>query len=182
MLSELALHPDDSRGPVNWVRVATRRREDGRLSLTYLVSCETDQVQLPPPKEAERTDQLWRRTCFEAFLAGSGVDSYNEFNFSPSGQWAAYRFDGYRTGMAPLEIDAPSITTRIGPDRIVVHATISPIADRGADLRLGLTAIIEDVSGCRTHWALMHLPGKPDFHRVETFSLKLSAVCRLEDR
>ncbi|NWN33423.1 hypothetical protein GY663_30040, partial [Klebsiella michiganensis] len=54
---------------------------------------------LPAPAAPERTDGLWRRTCFELFIRPEGGEGYFEFNFSPSTQWAAYRFHGYREGM-----------------------------------------------------------------------------------
>ena len=56
-----------------------------------------------------RTDELWRTTCFEAFVRTDG--GYVEYNLSPSGAWAAYRFDGYREGMRGLEIAPPFIVT-----------------------------------------------------------------------
>ena len=60
--------------------------------------------------ESERADELWKTTCFEAFLRPMGEESYREWNFAPSSQWAAYRFTGYRQGMAPLEeFDAPGV-------------------------------------------------------------------------
>ena len=39
---------------------------------------------IPPPATPDRTDELWRTTCFELFVAGEG-DGYREFNLSPSG-------------------------------------------------------------------------------------------------
>jgi hypothetical protein len=37
-------------------------------------------------------------------LRADCADGYVEYNLSPSGAWAAYRFDGYREGMRGLEI------------------------------------------------------------------------------
>ena len=58
---------------------------------------------VPAPAPPVRTDGLWRHTCFEAFIAPAGSSEYWEYNFSPSGAWAAYHFTAYRTGMTPLD-------------------------------------------------------------------------------
>lgn len=50
----------------------------------------------------DRADELWQTTCFELFLRRPGEETYLEYNFAPSGQWAAYGFDAYRVrGMDP---------------------------------------------------------------------------------
>jgi hypothetical protein len=40
-------------------------------------------------------------------------------------------------------------------------------------LRLGLAAVIEELDGARSYWALRHAPGAPDFHHVEGLALRL---------
>ena len=57
--------------------------------------------------DPQRRDELWRTTCAEIFVALDDASDgkphtggpYLEFNFSPTGDWAAYRFDSTRTGM-----------------------------------------------------------------------------------
>src|SRR5205085_7961920 len=48
-----------------------------------------------PAGEPARTDELWRTTCFEAFLRPMGEESYTEWNFATSSTWASYQFTGY---------------------------------------------------------------------------------------
>ena len=61
----------------------------------------------------DRADVLWQHTCFEAFVAPAGAPGYHEFNFSPSLDWAIYRFSAYREGMSPAEIGrSPEIAVR----------------------------------------------------------------------
>lgn len=50
------------------------------------------------------TDYLWERTCLECFISGKTIDTdeartgrYIEINVSPSGQYALYKFNDYRT-------------------------------------------------------------------------------------
>jgi len=106
--------------------------------------------------------------------AGEG---YYEFNFTPSTQWAAYRFDRYRAGMrAATEIEPPQIVGRSVPDRYTLRATLSlPDRQRDRTLHVGLAAVLEERNGNRSYWALAHPPGAPDFHRVDGFALELAS-------
>ena len=150
------------------VQVQARRR-DGVLSLEYRVNGPVAALRLPAPAARERTDGLWRTTCFEAF-AGRG-EGYAEYNLSPSGGWAAYGFDAYREGMAPLAQAAPLIVTRQTAETVVLTADVSLPTD--ADGRFGLTAVIETLDGAISYWALAHPSDKPDFHHPDSFVLDL---------
>ena len=70
--------------------------ENGDIHLDYRVTGPVDTLSIPAPCIPTSTDNLWQHTCCEAFVAARGEDAYHEFNFSPSGQWASYRFDRYR--------------------------------------------------------------------------------------
>lgn len=140
------------------------RREGGRLMLAFRLEGDLAALAIPAAAASERTDSLWDHTCFEAFVGGEG-DGYLEFNFSPSGQWAAYRFDGYRTGMAPLEIAPPRIEVVRTGESLDVRAEIELPDARLA--RAGLTAVIEATDGAVSYWSLAHPPGHPDFHHAD---------------
>ena len=62
---------------------------------------------IPQIDEPSRAEGLWRTTCFEAFLREQGAQAYQEWNFAPSGQWAAYNFSGYRQGMTDAHVGQP---------------------------------------------------------------------------
>jgi hypothetical protein len=154
---------------------------DGRLALDYRLAADLAALRIPAPAAARRSDGLWRHTCFEAFVALPATSGYLEYNFSPSGAWAAYRFDAYRTGMAPLAQGAvPAIHCResdLGLDlRVSVDLAWLDIPRRvpAGALRLGLTAVIEDRAGGLSYWALVHASEKPDFHRAESFVAALA--------
>ena len=127
------------------------------------------------PKMAEpwRADELWRTTCFEAFLKPAGEQSYREWNFAPAGNWAAYDFADYRDGMARAEIGAPPyIRMEDNFTWWTVGATITADADR--QWRLGLSAVLEEQDGTKSYWALAHPPGDtPDFHHEDCFAAQL---------
>ncbi len=121
-----------------------------------------------------RGDTLWRRTCFEAFVGASSSACYYEFNFAPSRQWAAFRFNGYRSGMCVAdEVGALSIEVGPKPDGWTLQAELDlhrlAALPRQAFWRLALSAVIEDMKGEISYWALVHPPGKPDFHHPDCF-------------
>ena len=171
----LKLHPDSLCAAVTGVEVDVTRQQDGNLSLSYIVTGKIADLRLPPVAASTRADELWRSTCFEAFIRAAPGEAYYEFNFAPSTQWAAYRFDGYRTGMrVATEIAAPRIAAQSAPERYVLHATLDVSSlPRDTGWRLGLSAIIEETSGQKSFWALAHPPGKPDFHHADCFALEL---------
>ena len=40
--------------------------------------------------------------------------------------------------------------------------------------QLGLSAVIEELNGHKSYWALAHPPGKPDFHHSDCFTYEFS--------
>jgi hypothetical protein len=170
----LKLHPDSASSVINGIEVEVARSRGGELALSYLVAGKMNGLLLPQVVAPARTDELWRHTCFEAFLGFSPGAGYYEFNFSPSTQWAAYRFSNYRSGMqiAP-EIDTPRIEASSSPENYILRVTLDlkrinmPDSDRW---RLGLSVVTEETNGDKSYWALAHAQGKPDFHRYDCFT------------
>lgn len=122
--------------------------------------------------EPGRVDGLWRTTCFEAFLREEGDDAYREYNFAPSGDWAAYDFASYRDPLGDSEVGAaPYIRIEDNLTWWSFGATIA--IEAGKRWQLGLSAVIEEKDGTRSYWALAHSPGKPDFHHPDCFAARL---------
>ena len=129
-----------------------------------------------------RTERLWERTCFEAFLAPVGGDAYWELNLSPSGDWNVYRFDRHREGIRPeARVRAPRIALeRASCGTLTLHAELdlAPLAELASvPLDVGLAAVLEACDGTRSYWALEHAAERPDFHRRESFVLRLELAC-----
>ena len=123
-------------------------------------------------EEPARKDELWQTTCFEAFLRADRAGSYQEWNFAPSGNWAAYEFSGYRDGMAEAEVGAPPyIRLEDNLTWWTLGATIAVDADK--EWQFNLTAVLEEKDGTKSYWALAHAPDKPDFHHADCFVAKL---------
>jgi hypothetical protein len=179
----LKLHPD-SRGFTDaHIEVGIARPRADRLVLSYIMTGKMSDVRMPPAAAPARSGELWRHTCFEAFVRASSGAAYYEFNFSPSTQWAAYLFSSYRSGMcAAAEISAPRIDVQSGADRYTLQAALDldqlTALPRKGLWRLGLSALIEDTSGRMAYWALAHPPGKPDFHHTDCFAYEFSPVAQ----
>jgi hypothetical protein len=174
----LKRHSDSSCPAATSVEVEISRPDANNLVLRYTLTGNMDDIRIPAVGPASRSDELWQHTCFEAFLRAPSGAGYYEFNFSPSTEWAAYRFSGYRDGMASAEISAPSIEVQSSPGRFALLASLGPgqLSDlnRKPSWRLGLSALVEDMSGQKSYWALTHPPGKPDFHHLDCFAYELS--------
>jgi len=178
MRHALKLHPDSLCSAATHVEVEAARPCAGSLVLCYFVTGKISELRLPPATAAARTDELWRHTCFEAFVRISQCAGYYEFNFAPSTQWAAYGFSGYRSGMrVATEISAPRIEVQSSRKSCTLRASLEldglSMLPHDAGWRLGLSALIEETSGHKSYWALAHPPGKPDFHHPDCFVYEL---------
>ncbi|MEA3035029.1 MAG: hypothetical protein QOH04_788 [Sphingomonadales bacterium] len=170
---DLSAHPDALPDRVKFVTVQIVR-DRGGLQLLYVVEGDPARLVLPPAQKPYRADGLWQTTCFELFLRDEG-ESYREFNFSPSGQWAAYRFRAYREGREPLGVDSPPLI-RSSPEQFGLLLSVFVGVDIQANARLGLSAVIEETGGRKSYWALSHPGGEPDFHHRDCFAFELPAA------
>jgi hypothetical protein len=175
----LTVHPSQSNPAVSRIEAQVHTLDSGMLSFRYSLKADMAHVRMPPAGTGARADGLWRHTCFEAFVAPAGEAAYHEFNFSPSLDWAMYRFNAYREGMSPLKAArAPEISLKRLDRGLELCASVSvgDMADlRGAGpLRIALAAVIEDENGRLSYWGLRHPPGKPDFHHPDGFALEVT--------
>lgn len=173
--NRLTPHPSSPRSPVHEIVVGAARHDDALL-LNYRIVGELGAMRMPELRPPVHTDGLWRQTCFEAFTGAAASTEYCEYNFSPSGAWAAYHFSGHRTDMQPLRSGRmPNFAFDMQDGALVLTAQVDLgwLAPHGAGVRLGVTAVIEDRSGQLSYWALKHPAGKPDFHHADGFILDL---------
>jgi hypothetical protein len=127
---------------------------------------------IPEPVEPRRADDLWRTTCFEAFLRVPGAEAYREWNFAPSGEWAAYDFTAYRDGRTNPEVATPYIRVEDNFTWWAFGATIS--VEATGVWEFGLSAVLQEKDGPTSYWALAHPDGdKPDFHDPACFAAHL---------
>jgi hypothetical protein len=153
------------------------RSNSGALGLTYALEGELARLRIPPLGPPRRGDKLWQHACFEVFVGVAGSKEYHEFNFAPSGEWAAYAFRRYRVGAPLAQAVDPRIVVRAGESRLELDAVVPlvclPLAKPHDRLLFGLSAVVEDDTGLLSYWALRHPPGRPDFHHPDAFALEL---------
>lgn len=181
-------HPQAPASPARVLRVRAQRRADGGLALDFVLHADSARLRVPPAQPPGAADGLWQHTCFEAFVAAAGAPAYHEFNFSPSGQWAAYAFADYRARSAATVAPAPRMAWHrpapaataadAAPTLALAVELAAAALPAGADgtLHLGLCAVIEDDDGRHAWWALHHPAARPDFHHRDGFLLHLPAV------
>jgi hypothetical protein len=175
----LTAHPSTPNDAVRGLGVQLRAEEPDILVFQYLLDADMSRVRVPFPGAGGRAEALWKHTCFEAFIAPADAPGYHEFNFSPSLDWAIYRFGAYREGMSPAEIGrVPQISVRRSDDALELESAVclGNLVDlRDArHLRIALAAVIEDENGRLSYWGLRHPPGKPDFHHPNGFILEVA--------
>ena len=174
---DLKRHPSTRAEAVRAIQVLVHRSASAELRMTFRLDGDIPRVRVPLPGVPRIATQLWQHTCFEAFIAVDGQVAYHEFNFAPSGEWAAYGFRGYRNG-GPLanETMRPHIAVRSTGSRLELDALVRLDAlsaiHPNASIRIGLSAVIEACDGL-SYWSIHHPADKPDFHNADGFALLL---------
>lgn len=145
----------------NWLRLRWRMEGAGKLVV-------------PAFAGKGRADELWKTTCFEAFIRPDGSDAYVEINLSPSERWNAYDFASYREAMAERPFPRePECTMRAGEQLAIFDAAVPVAGLPQLPAALGFSAVIEEEGGIISYWALAHRGEKPDFHDPACFTARL---------
>ncbi|MSQ92494.1 MAG: DOMON-like domain-containing protein [Gammaproteobacteria bacterium] len=176
--ADLIRHPATDCDPIRRIGAEISRERDA-ITLSCRIEGAVSRLRIPGAGPVQRADDLWQHCCFEAFLQAAGSKRYLEFNFSPSGAWAAYCFAGRRWGRESPELTAPQMEVRHGPDWLAMNIQLSlaGVAEFAGSIPIsaGLTAVIEDEHGGLSYWAVAHGAPRPDFHDPATFALRLPA-------
>lgn len=173
----LTCHPQSPSQAISAIYVKVDESKSGSLNLTFCLLGDISGLLIPESRSPQRAEDLWQHTCFEAFVMEGEGPEYREFNFSPSGEWSVYTFHSYRNGGVLENELSPGIVVRKAMDRLELGAEICQgLLPHGRPLRLGLSAVVEDVDGILSYWALRHPSGKPDFHHADAFALQLDKL------
>ena len=156
-------HPSSGAEGVTTVR-AEAALNGGALTACYELEGDLAAIQIPCRMKSERSDNLWASTCFELFWQPVGTAWYAEFNFAPSGRWAAYSFTDTRQGRTELPVRQIAIEFAVNPASGNVRLCAKVYAGLSPPARVALTAVVEDRQGRHDYWALHHPCNKPDFH------------------
>jgi hypothetical protein len=176
--SALLRHPASACAAVRALEVAVSVVDGERVRFAYALDADLERLRIPEERAARRAEELWRHTCFEAFIGVADSAEYCELNFAPSRAWALYRFSARRCGMAVIrDARAPQIALTRSSARLTLAATVywRGLVNTAPPLklRLAIAAVLEDEAGALSYWALRHPPGGPDFHHPEGFILEL---------
>jgi hypothetical protein len=179
MATNFQLHPyaDEAAGALALNIEGHVSFSESRLELQYVISGDALKNIIWPQHKSpsQPCDNLWQHTCFECFLANAAATGYFEFNFSPSGDWAAYRFDKYRSAMTHAEIAAQAIQIQFSHQTtqalMQVNVTTPQSWNLHNPLDVAICAVIE--SDATHYYALSHTADKPDFHQRDSFVLRL---------
>lgn len=169
------LHPfaPRQRGAVRSLRVHVESGGTESLHLRYVLHGDLHGTRIPSPAPSRQAHELWKHTCFEAFLRARNGTAYHELNVSPSTEWALYAFSGYRAGMTALALSQPpEVRVDRSADCLTVDVQLG-LKELPAPGVLALAAVIEEESGSLSYWALKHPAANPDFHHPDSFVLAL---------
>lgn len=162
---------------VSVLLAAISARPEGGVRLVFTLEGCIESLRIPEAN-TPTADPLWQHTCFEAFLSVPGEEGYCEYNFSPAGTWAAYRFRRYREFAHALDEEAaiapPVIATTRRDGILTLEADLPPARlPSGPVLRAGLAAVLEYGDGHFEYRAVHHPAEQPDFHHASGWTLLL---------
>ncbi|MEM8936111.1 MAG: hypothetical protein AAGC77_06860, partial [Pseudomonadota bacterium] len=127
----LRRHADDAAHSDYRVEAQVLRTSPRNILIAHRVHGRVDSLKIAAPGAPSRADDLWRTTCFEAFIriphsVSSGGAAYWEVNASPSRQWATYAFSDYRAGRERAEeIVVSKVEIDRAADRFQIVAYVS---------------------------------------------------------
>ncbi|WP_394752779.1 DOMON-like domain-containing protein [Crenothrix sp.] len=169
----LTCHPAVDCPPEGQVSATIKVLPAHSLVLSYCLQSNLHHLSIPEKQRPASVDGLWKHTCFEVFIAIEGDSRYQEFNFSPSGQWASYLFNDYRERrdwhsdhVYALNVEQTETDLQLN---VIIPFSELPLIDNSKTLQIGLTAVLEAKDGSRSYWALHHPADEPDFHHRAGF-------------
>lgn len=163
-MQTLMLHQTCDLGPIRTVTASLTATDVG-CDAEFRFEGDIAAIKVPELAPSERTDNLWKTSCFEVFWQPLGVTWYREFNLSPSTRWAAYDFDSFREGMRDAPVDAISVSCSHIDSELILKASIA--AELPDPAQVALNGIVENADGEMQFWALAFPAGKPEFHSEE---------------
>ncbi len=154
------------------IRVSITRYPRHKLVLSYRLEHAAGSVIWPDHLSMThpRADNLWERTCMEAFIRQQGHAAYIELNFSPRGLWNAYRFDHYRqpNQMPPIHENGVILTAlQISHHSLEATIDLSALFPSDEILQIGMCAVLEHPQRTLSYWALQHSQDQADFHQAD---------------
>lgn len=152
-------------------------RRENILAIDYFLVGNLENLSIPEPTNTPtRKHQLWEETCFEFFLGVKNFPNYWEFNLSTAGDWNIYRFQDYRHRMEeemaytflPFDVEKRSDSLLLK-----LELDLNKIVPEDKSLEISITAVVKQINGEITYWALTHCGENADFHRRDSFAIEV---------
>ncbi len=161
----------------NCAIVGNITRYNHTLAISYQLRCQLAKLRIPTSgSEPTRKDELWQETCFEFFLGVKDSPQYWEFNLSPTEDWNVYRFATYRQGMQE-EMAFSSLPFKIQKQAdlllLTLEVDLEQLISANQALEVAISAVVKPREDEVSYWALVHPGSQADFHRRDSFLLKL---------
>jgi hypothetical protein len=159
------------------------QRLPGALCIEYRLEGDLQTAVLPAfiPIDRRR-HELWRQTCFELFFGIPGELQYWEVNLGLDGCWNLYHFTGYRLGMQE-DAAVEALTYRVLREENIFSLScrldVQKLVPDCQRVEVGIAAVVLDLSGTATHWAIDHFASRPDFHDRQSFLMVLPGVAKM---
>jgi hypothetical protein len=182
-MNNFTLQPFSTANPVPEIEISgTIDRQDHLLSIEYQLRGNLKTIEIADPVVTPtRKFALWEATCFEFFLGVTGASDYWEFNLSPSGDWNIFHLNDYRQGLRdelaftvlPMQIDRqPNLLS------LALAFDLSKIIAIEQSIETSVTTVIKTDQGQISYWALTHCGTEADFHRRDSFTMKIESQSR----
>ena len=149
--------------------------QETNLLIKYQVEGEISSIEIPPLNPTPKREEfLWKKTCFEIFLAQKNTTRYFEYNFSPSGSWECYQFFDYRSTPQREHLPhVPAISQKM-ENNCFTLSVLTPLPEYFKFQSIvGVSVVIKNHQNDPHFWAIEHPREVPDFHDRRSFLIEL---------
>ena len=153
---------------------ATLEIKEKKLKGNFEITGEIENYLFDNQQKQSRKNELWKRTCFELFIAKQNDFHYYELNMSPSTEWNFYSFLDYKQEMIEEKsISEPSIQISQTPKGYLFSFNFELYTNVLEDnFMFNLAVILLDTKGVRHFYSIHRRREKVDFHDKVYWSLK----------
>jgi hypothetical protein len=148
----------------------TVKFRDNSLLVHFVLSGKLEEYVFPKKNTIKRAHKLWKKTCFELFLAKRGETTYYELNFSPSLEWNFYCLSDYRSELKVVENVSLEVKSILETNRYELELLLESEEFNFSEFNLfNIAAILLTTRHKRTFWTLNPQKGTPNFHLQKSF-------------
>jgi hypothetical protein len=153
---------------------ATLAIKNKRIKGCFEITGDIENYLFDKAQKQSRKDELWKRTCFELFLANRDKPNYYELNMSPSSEWNFYHFVDYKKEMKEEKnISEPLVHLSKTPKGYLFSFEFDLYPKfLKDDFTFNLAVILLDTQGVRHFYSIHRKEKRVDFHDKTYWALK----------